>query len=237
VTELYLYGITRPRRLPKRLSDKGIRLVRLGGLAAIVSPVDASPVEASRRNLLAHADVVEELHAGGTVLPARFGIVLSGREELCNDVLGAGRDELERMLEAHRDTAELSVKASYDESVLAEVAGGLDRLRDSYARSPTLENGMALGEAVAEALAHRRDRDADLILGTLRPLALDVRLAEPVGAHGLVNLAFLVERETVETFSARLDELGARLSPPARFKLIGPLPPYSFVDLETRVAA
>ena len=237
MTTLYLYGITRPRRVPKRLSDRGISLVRHGALAAIVSPIDASPVEASRRNLLAHADVVEELHTGATVLPARFGIVLPGREAVRDDLLEAGSDEFERLLEEHRDTAELTLKASYDESVLAEVTGGLGRLRQAYARAPTLENGMALGEAVAEALARRRAGDAERILSTLRPLALDVRVGDPVDAHGLVNLAFLVERGRVETFSARLDELGARLSPPARFKLIGPLPPYSFVDLRTPVAA
>ena len=101
----------------------------------------------------------------------------------------------------------------------------------------TLENGIALGEAVAEALARRREHDADLILSTLRPLSIDVRVGEPVGERGLVNLAFLVERARVDEFSERLDELGARLSPPARFKLVGPLPPYSFVDIPLRVAA
>jgi len=234
VTALYLYGITRPRRLPKRLAEKGVFLVRRGELAAIVSEVDASPVEASRRNLLAHADVVEELHAGATVLPARFGIVVPDRAALRELLLV---DDLDRLLEEHRDTAELTLKASYDESVLSEVGAGLGRLRDAYARAPTLENGMALGEAVADALARRRERDAELIVRTLRPLAIDVRAGDPVGEHGLVNLAFLVDRRKVDAFSERLDKLGAQLSPPARFKLVGPLPPYSFVDLETPVAA
>ena len=235
MTALYLYGITRPRRLPKRIADKGVFLVRRGELAAIVSSVDASPVEATRRNLLAHADVVEELHSKGAVLPAQFGIVLPDRDAVHDDLLA--REELDRLLEEHRDTAELGLKASYDEAVLAEVSGGLAPLRDAYARAPTLENGMALGEAVTEALAWRREHDADLILRALRPLALDVRASDPVGEHGLVNLAFLVERGKVEAFSKRLDELAAQLSPPARFKLVGPLPPYSFVDLAAPVAA
>ena len=35
----------------------------------------------------------------------------------------------------------------------------------------------------------------------------------------------------MEPIAARLEELAARLSPPLHFKLVGPLPPYSFVHL------
>src|SRR5204863_5990318 len=106
-----------------------------------------------------------------------------------------------------------------------------------YRRAPTLENGLALGEAVAAALADRRERDAAHVLGELEPLARDVHVSEPDGEHGALSLALLVDRGAVETVSERLDRLAAELSPPLRFKLVGPLPPYSFVDLELPVAA
>ena len=234
MTALYLYGVTRPRRLPRRFAERGIGLVRAGDRAAIVSPVDASSVQATRRNLLAHADVVEELHAGAVVLPARFGIVLPDRNA-AKELLGS--DELARLLELHRDTAELTLKGSYDESVFGELAVGLSALREEYRRAPTLENGLALGEAVAATLADRRERDAARVLGELEPLALDVRASEPESEHGALSLALLVRRGAVETVSARLDLIAAELSPPLRFKLVGPLPPYSFVDLELPVAA
>ena len=73
MSRLYLYGITHPREVPQRLRDQGVFLVEDDGRAAIVSELDEGPVEATRRNLLAHADVVEQLHEDGVVLPARFG--------------------------------------------------------------------------------------------------------------------------------------------------------------------
>ena len=56
-------------------------------------------------------------------------------------------------------------------------------------------------------------------------------MTEPAGELGAFDLALLVERDRVEPVEARLEELGARLSPPLHFKLVGPLPPYSFVRL------
>jgi len=79
VSRLYLYGITRSREVPERLADQGIFLVEGEERAAVVSALDEGPVEATRRNLLAHADVVEQLHEEAVVLPARFGYMLESR--------------------------------------------------------------------------------------------------------------------------------------------------------------
>ena len=80
MSKLYLYGITRPREIGKRLTGDGVFLVTADDRATIVSELEDGPVEATRRNLLAHADVVEQLHEDGVVLPARFGHVLDSRE-------------------------------------------------------------------------------------------------------------------------------------------------------------
>ena len=83
MSRLYLYGITRGRELPKRLATQGISLIASEDRAAVVSELEEEgPVEATRRNLLGHADVVEQLHEDAVVLPARFGYILESREEV-----------------------------------------------------------------------------------------------------------------------------------------------------------
>jgi Gas vesicle synthesis protein GvpL/GvpF len=228
VSRLYLYGITRPREAPRRLQDQGISLVAAEDRAAVVSELHEGPVEATRRNLLAHADVVEQLHEDAVVLPARFGYILESSDEAL-ELLEL--PDIEQLLERHRTTCELTLKGTYEESVLAEVGAGLQPLRDAYRADPSMDAGIALGEAVGEGLAARRSRDESSVLDALRPLVLDVVVAEPAGELTAFDLALLVERDGVKPIEACVEELAATLSPPLRFKLVGPLPPYSFVRL------
>lgn len=234
MSALYLYGITRAREVPSRLADQGVFLVETEGRAAIVSDAEAGPLRATRRNLLAHADTVEEMHEHGLVLPTRFGTLLDNRDA----ALGLlGLPEIEQLLEAHAEHSELTLKGTYEDSVLAEISAGLEPLREAYRLSPTMENGVALGEAVTEGLAARRARDADEVLARLRPLVVDAIVGEPVGELGALDIALLVRRDAVAAVSKALDDVAAVLSPPLHLRLVGPLPPYSFVtvDLPARV--
>jgi hypothetical protein len=228
VSKLYLYGVTRPREMVERLADQGIFLVPADDRAAIVSELDEGPVEATRRNLLAHADVVEQLHEEAVVLPARFGHVLESRDEAL-ELLGL--PEVGQLLERHARTCELTLKGKYEESVLAEIGAELQPLRDAYRAEPSVDAGIALGEAVGELLADRRARDQARVLDELRPLILDFVSSEPAGELAAFDLALLVERDQVAPIEKRVEQLVARLSPPLHFRLVGPLPPYSFVRL------
>lgn len=228
MTRLYLYGITRPRKIPERLANEGISLVTADGRGAIVSELKDGPVEATRRNLLAHADVVEQLHEDSVVLPARFGHVLEGEEET-HELLAM--PEIEELLERHEGTCELTLKGTYEESVLAEIGAELEPLRKAYRAAPSVEVGIALGEAVQERLSDRRAQDESQVLEGLGQLILDFVSSRPAGELAGFDLALLVDRAQVGSVEARLEELSKRLSPPLHFKLIGPLPPYSFVRL------
>jgi hypothetical protein len=171
----------------------------------------------------------------------RFGVVLPGEAAVREAVLEPSRDLLAELLARHSSTAELSLKAAYDEeAVLAELVAAsprLARLRERYRERASMERGMALGEETAAHLSARRDRDADRILRTIEPLVLEVRVGEAALEGGVLNLALLVERARVAEVEEWLEALGRELSPPLRFKLVGPLPPYSFVDVPLGVAA
>jgi Gas vesicle synthesis protein GvpL/GvpF len=234
VSKLYLYGITRPREIPERLAGDGVSLITEDGRAAIVSELDDGPVEATRRNLLAHADVVEQLHEDAVVLPARFGHLLDGREEAL-ELLAL--PEIEQLLQRHQRSCEFTLKGKYEESVLAEISADLRPLRDAYRAGPSVDLGIALGEAVGEQLAERRARDESQVLDALRPHILEFVSSEPAGEFAAFSLALLVDRDQADSIAARLEELAERLSPPLHFKLVGPLPPYSFVRLSLPVVA
>jgi hypothetical protein len=139
--------------------------------------------------------------------------------------------EVGQLLERHARTCELTLKGKYEESVLAEIGAELQPLRDAYRAEPSVDAGIALGEAVGELLADRRARDQARVLDELRPLILDFVSSEPAGELAAFDLALLVERDQVAPIEKRVEQLVARLSPPLHFRLVGPLPPYSFVRL------
>jgi hypothetical protein len=236
---LYVYGVVRKKRLPRRFAERGIRLVSSGRLGALVSELQSSPVESQRRNLLRHAEIVEDAFETTAVLPMRFGVVLEDEADVRKRLLAPNREWFESLLEELGDKVELSLKGSYDEQgVLSELLRDnppLARLRERSRSS--FDDRLRLGEEVAAALGRRRDEDAARILRALQPVSRAVRAGEVAVENGLVNLAFLVERDRVEEFNRSLDELGRELSPPAHFKLTGPLPPYSFVDAVQAVSA
>ena len=53
----------------------------------------------------------------------------------------------------------------------------------------------------------------------------------PTGEYGVVNAAFLVESRALERFDQEVDAAGADLAGLIRIRYVGPLVPYSFVDL------
>jgi hypothetical protein len=95
-----------------------------------------------------------------------------------------------------------------------------------------MENGVALGEAVTEALSDRRARDTERVLARLRPLVEDAVVSEPAGQLAALDLGLLVRRNAADAVADALEEVSAKLSPPLHLRLVGPLPPYSFVTVD-----
>src|ERR687888_1535264 len=188
------------------------------GIVPVETPVDGAPPGV----------------AGGPVLPLRFGIVLRDEEAVVSELLEPRRDELAALLERFERLVELRVKAFYvEETVLREIVGSdpaIARLREATRDVPEAAahpQRVQLGEAVARALAARREYDAQSILARLRPLAEDTALEEGDGLPVLVA-SFLVDRGRVPAFDEAMDELAREHEGRITFKYLGPLPPHSF---------
>ena len=98
----------------------------------------------------------------------------------------------------------------------------------------TYYDRIKLGEAVAAGLSELAGRDAKRIAARLEPLAVDARQRPPSHERMVLHEAFLVRRSNLDRFDAEASKLEAG----GRFqvRLIGPMPPYSFVDLEVQPA-
>jgi hypothetical protein len=245
---LYVYGIVRAGESmpppPAGIDGRPVTTIERPPLVALVSGSPAGPVKASRRNLMAHSDVLQAIVPGGSVLPMRFGVVMPSAEAVSDELLGERGEELVAQLDAFEGLVELDLKVLCPEEVLmrAIVAERADIAQLSLAvrgRSPdaTYYERIRLGELIAQASAGKRDELTERVVGRLEPLAVRTDVGEPTHDEMLLNAAFLVERARVEAVDEMVRGLDRELASGMQLKYVGPLPPYRFVEAATEGAA
>jgi len=241
----YVYGVVRTP--PKtRLKCRGIdgepvRVVDSGGLGALASDAPPEGLEAGRDELLTHSRVLETALERGTVLPMRFGIVMPSEDAVRSELLDGHQKELEAQLDEMTGKVEMNVKGIYDEAgVLREILAEepqIARLQASLqgqSEDATYFERVRLGEMVSHALDARRSADEEWVVDRLAGHALEVQVSEPMHERMVVNASFLLESDRQAGFDKALEEAAAERGGLIRFKVTGPLPPYSFVELAVR---
>jgi hypothetical protein len=229
----YVYGVTWADGAlggAQGVGDTSVRALQHGELAALVSELPSADIRARRRDLLRHAEVLQQAFERRAVLPLGFGTVFASDEDVVTELLEPRYEELVALLQSLDGLVELTVRAFYDEAgVLASIVR--DEPRIAALRGSSNPAGQVmLGEAVAEALADRRARAADEIVAELSSLAREVVVEERVTQFEVVRAAFLVDRSAVDELDGQAEELARRYHGVIRFKLTGPLPPHHFVS-------
>ena len=237
----YVYGVIAAAGDPPSVAGIGgaeVALIHNTEIAAIVSDIDPEGLKLGRDAMTAHARVLEDAIAAGTVLPMRFGVVMAGEEAVRRQLLETRHGELLAQLEQLAGKVELRLRASYEEDRLMREAVTTDpeirRLRDSLSGMPedaTYYGRIQLGELVAATVERIRQADADQILAELSPLAVATEAGDPGHERVALNASFLVERDRIAEFDERVDQIGGAQAERMRFKYTGPLPPHSFVEL------
>jgi hypothetical protein len=215
-----------------------VRRIVHRAVAALVSDVERGPLAAARE-LRAHWRVLEEVVAGTTVLPVRFGTLLESDEAVVGEFLAPRHDQLAAQLAELSGKVQLTVKGFYEEERLmrdvVEGSPAVAQLRErvrGQSEAATYYDRIKLGELVAGEVEQARERDTALVLGRLEPLAVATRHEAVTTPDGAVNTAFLVERSRVDEFSQAVAGLGDELRDRMRLRCVGPLPPYSFTEQE-----
>jgi len=85
---------------------------------------------------------------------------------------------------------------------------------------------------LAAEVGNRRATDPRLALETLEPLSLAVKEEELRQADSAFNLAFLVDRDGLDAFGRGVSGLAKQFGERLELHYVGPLPPYSFADVE-----
>lgn len=240
----YLYGII-CGDAPAAFSSRGIGergdlvyTIAVNGLAAVVSDSPIVEYESSRRHMMAHTRVLEEVMQSHTVLPVRFGIIAPDAAAIERQLAGARGAELTAILHRLEGKIEMGLKAFwFEEVIFNEIVAEsppIRQLRDSLAgrsAEETYYERIRLGELIEAEMARRREADAAAIIERLRPEVEDLRLNAVITDRMVLNAAFLLPRAAEPALEAAINELDATMGKRIMFKYVGPVPPYNFVNV------
>jgi len=243
VTGKYIYciiGSGRPRSFgPFGIGAQGAELTTIcfDDIAAVVSDSPIMKYPLSRDNLIAHEKAIEEVMKEYEVLPVRFSTIAENEEKIAK-ILEKEHDRFTELLKTMAGKTELSVIAIFKEDVIykdiMEKYRDIRAFKERIAGLPPEKNRgplMEIGRRVEAALQKEREIHKEEILDTLTAMSCDVKVNDNYGEMMIIKAAFLVERRREEEFDRKVNELAEKYAGKIRFKYVGTLPPFNFVNL------
>jgi hypothetical protein len=236
----YLYGIIEePQSKTFELSGlagAAVYTINSGDLAAVVSDIELSEIDPTRKNVMAHTMVQDGILKKYTFIPMGFGIVAAS-EASVRSLLDKNYPGLVSELKRLADKIEVELKIFWDDKALAsENQQLINKVQTRVkAASSTAEAQRLLTEAgmqVEKIVLAWKAKYVDQIYASLKTLAIDSRLNNCSGIKMLLNASFLIDRKTESEFVEQVRILDAKYQGNINFKYIGPLSPYNFVGIK-----
>ncbi len=245
----YIYGfinISEEKKFDYAGIDGGeVCAVPYQDIAAVVSEspliqFNSMPKEALLLHLAVYQAVIERVMRNHCIIPMKFGTAVRDKEELLR-ILEKGYDQIKTSIMDVGGKIELDVVAMWSnlDAVLKAIGEEkeISKLKEDIAsKSPdeNLEARLDLGKMVKALLDKKRDEHASDIMGVLKEEANACRIHDVMDDSMIMNAAFLIDKNNEGIFGDKVDRLDERYEGEVNFRIVGPLPPYSFCTLEIK---
>ncbi|MFN6500924.1 MAG: GvpL/GvpF family gas vesicle protein [Nostoc sp. DedQUE01] len=243
----YIYGIlTLPA--PQNLNLQGIdrqpvQIKILDGFAVIYSEAQQERYLASRRNLLSHEKVLEDIMEAGdrNLLPMQFGLLISSWETVSEQLIRPHQEELTQLLAKLSGCREVSVKVFWDTE--AEIQGllaehpNLKTQRDKLVGQPlSMEQAIQIGQTIEQGMSDRKQGIIDVFQGTLNSIAIDMVENTPQMETMIYNAAYLIPWEAESQFSEHVEALDRQFENRLRIRYNNFTAPFNFARLRLLIS-
>lgn len=237
----YIYGIIAtdeaPNFGPIGIGERKDEVVTIGtrGLAAVVSDASVDQGMVSPAQLKAHMQVVEKVFESFPILPMGFGTVAESVDEVVA-FLEANSRPLKNSLSDIEGKVEVGIKILWKDmkKIYEEIAKENRAIRQLKTKgvSGSQKDLVHAGELVEAALEEKKAVEGEEYLRSLRKGKVECKEGDRRTEDMVANASFLVDREWLRDFDARVEKIGAELNGRIQIKYIGPMPPFSFVNLQ-----
>lgn len=247
---LYIYGFV-PNVYGaeqfRKLESIGVFNIPFQKISAIVSyktMIDFRRLstEPLAKLLIDHQMIIESLMTMEfyTIIPMRLGTFANNTSEVLS-ILKIGYDLIIGNLEKVTNVHEIDIVTTWADfsQILTEVASGpkVMAMKEKIMSNKTIitqNDQLSIGYLVKKILDEKKDEYALKISEALMPFCQNMKQHELMDDQMISNTAFLVKQSKSPLFEIALDQLDEALDGKLRFKMVGPLPCYSFYTIELK---
>jgi len=238
----YLYGIF-PEPMLKTFPLKGLDLQpvysqEIDGLSFLYSGAQQKKYLASRRNLITHERVLEQLMHEGfrTLLPLRFGLVVQDWETVTTQLIQPHKDSLHDLFKKLSGRREVSLKILWDSKselqAMMESNPDLKQKREKMeGKILSMEEVIQIGQLIERNLETRKESVIEVFFNELNSLADEVVENEPMTEEMIYNAAFLIPWEAESVFCERVEAIDQKFGGRLRIRYNNFTAPYTFAQL------
>jgi len=247
---IYIYGIVplvKGNGTDSLLDKSDVYVISYLNISAFVSDMDSEYVKYTDKESLGHLLVhhqktIEDLkHNGFNILiPMKLGTIVNSRDEVLK-ILANGNNLINDILNKIEHLTEIDIAVIWADfsGILKEIAFQPDiiALKEEIVNKSNplfqvdqVKIGMLMQNKIKE-----KNTNAELrILDLLSQSCIDIKTHEVMNDEMITNSAFLIDRNKADEFEQAIDQLDEEFNGRLKFKLIGPLPCYSFYTIEVK---
>jgi hypothetical protein len=195
------------------------------------------------RSLLDHQKVIEQVMDSYATIPFKFGSLARNEQEV-KQILAQGHSLFKSLLPWVRERVEFELVATWDrEKVFKALYAEESEIRflqkiigTKSEENPFLEK-IKLGKLVRQCLLKKKVPSREQIISQLKECAESYCDHDVMDDIMILNTAFLLRKEMEKEFDRRVQYLDHTFLGEVSFKVIGPLPLYSFGCIEVEWAS
>ena len=225
---------------PIGMGERGdiVSTIGFNDISAVISSSPMTKYVINRENMTTHEKVIEEVMNDYTVLPVRFCTIAASAEEVRN-LLRRRQSEFKGLLRDMDNKVEMGLKGLWKDvsQIFNEIGEKNQEIRKlkkkAEERAGKGNNTLKidLGKAVKEALENKKTDETRSVVKMFKRTAIDVKTNDVFGDSMFTNAAFLIDRTREKEFDFLVEDLAKKYDDRAKFKYVGPAPPFNFVNI------
>lgn len=238
----YLYGIIEANEEKelslKGLYNRGVYTIPYNDISAVVSD---SPLKigVTKETVFTHDKVIRAVMEKHTIIPIGFGTVALNKADVIN-ILEKGYAEFKSTLKRIGNKLQFNVKALCNiNKLFIEILNENQDIKKEWElvkNEQTESDKIELGKKVSIISNKKKEAYAKEVHNSLSNLHVNFIPNKFTDEKMLINTSFLIDKEKEKKWYEKIDELDDRYGDKVQVISVGPLPPYDFVRVDTKIA-